>query len=66
MRSRINLFAFTVALAGAGVAQLGHPVLARATMAPSILDAQYCCSTSFVRCCGTNWCAITPRGCVSG
>lgn len=64
MRNRISLFAFTVAMAGA--AQLAHPARARATMAPSVLDAQYCCRGSLITCCGTNWCAITPRGCVSG
>jgi hypothetical protein len=66
MRSRINLFAFTVTLVGAGAGQMGHPTAARATVAPTTIEWMYCCYGQQTRCCGNNWCAITPRGCATG
>ena len=66
MRSRISLFAFAMTLAGAGAGHLGHPAQARATMTPTTIQWQYCCSRGSNRCCGNNYCAITPAGCTAG
>ena len=65
MRKRINLFAFAVTVAGAGAGQLGHPSTAGATVVQPI-QWMYCCVSGQTKCCGANWCAITPRGCATG
>lgn len=69
MPRRINLAALAVTLAGA--TQLAGPKPLSATMAPRLFQIEYCCEARTmggvpVRCCGTNWCAVTPSGCANG
>ncbi|HEX8903535.1 MAG TPA: hypothetical protein VF771_01695 [Longimicrobiaceae bacterium] len=66
MRSRINLLAFLLTLGAAGTVQLGDPLQAHATMSPSPFEFQYCCFSARTKCCGNNYCAITPDGCTKG
>jgi hypothetical protein len=64
MRKRLNLMALTITLAGGW--QVVHPAVAAATMTASAIEWNYCCSGGRQKCCGANWCAITPRGCATG
>lgn len=66
MRNQINLFAFAATLAGAGAVHLAEPAHSSATLAPPVIEVNYCCGSGRVRCCGPNWCAITPYGCAVG